>query len=66
MRSKSSFAQEIVQWGGDADTIVSMFGQIFGAAFGTDALPMETVNDIDAASLVRETAATLSRTSIAM
>lgn len=58
--------ERIVQCGGDTDTIASMFGQIFGAAFGTECLPMEIVNQIDSVSLVRETAANLSRTSIAM
>lgn len=57
--------QQIVQCGGDTDTIASMFGHIFGAAFGTESLPMEIVNQIDAVSLVRETAANFSRTSIA-
>ncbi len=57
--------QQIVQCGGDTDTIASMFGHICGAAFGSGALPMEIVNQIDAVSLVRDTAADLSRTSIA-
>jgi ADP-ribosylglycohydrolase len=60
-----STIQQIVQCGGDTDTISSMFGHVFGAAVGTGALPMETVNAIDAVSLVRETAANFSRTSIA-
>jgi ADP-ribosylglycohydrolase len=30
-----STIQQIVQCGGDTDTIASMFGQIFGAAYGT-------------------------------
>jgi ADP-ribosyl-[dinitrogen reductase] hydrolase len=60
-----STIEQIVQCGGDTDTIASMFGHIFGAAFGTQALPMELVNQIDAVSLVRQTAANLSRTSIA-
>jgi ADP-ribosylglycohydrolase len=60
-----STIRQIVQNGGDTDTISSMFGHIFGAAVGTGALPMETVNRIDAVSLVRETATNFSRTSIA-
>ncbi len=60
-----STIQQIVQCGGDTDTIASVFGQIFGAALGPEALPMEIVNQIDAVSLVRETAANFSRTSIA-
>ncbi|MCA9170085.1 MAG: ADP-ribosylglycohydrolase family protein [Planctomycetales bacterium] len=58
--------QQLVHCGGDTDTIASMFGQIFGAAHGCDALPLETLNQIDAVALVRKTAANLSRTSIAM
>jgi ADP-ribosylglycohydrolase len=57
--------RQIVQCGGDTDTIASMFGQIFGAAFGTGALPMEVVNRIDAVTLVRATAANFSLLSIA-
>jgi len=60
-----SIIEQIVRCGGDTDTIASMFGNIFGAAFGTEALPMKIVNQIDAVSLVRETAAKFSRTSIA-
>lgn len=58
--------RQLVQCGGDADTISSMFGQIFGAAYGTESMPMNTINQIDAVNLVRETAFSLSRTSIAM
>ena len=50
--------REIVQCGGDTDTIGSMFGHIFGAASGNGAVPTEIVNQIDVVSLVRETAAT--------
>ena len=52
--------------GGDTDTIASMFGQVFGAAYGTQALPSKTVSQIDVVSLVRETAANLSHASIAI
>ena len=58
--------RQIVQCGGDTDTIASMYGQIMGAALGTNGLPMEIINQIDAVSLVRETAANFARTSIAM
>jgi ADP-ribosyl-[dinitrogen reductase] hydrolase len=56
--------QKLVRCGGDTDSIASMFGQIFGAAHGVIALPADKLNQIDAVSLVRETAANLSRTSI--
>jgi len=49
--------QQIVHCGGDTDTVASMFGQLFGAAFGTEALPTEIVNQIDAVPLLRVTAA---------
>jgi len=58
--------EQLVQCGGDTDTIASMFGQIFGATHGTESLPSDMINQIDDVSLVRETAANLSRTSIAM
>ena len=60
-----STSRQIVQCGGDTDTVSSMFGHIYGAAVGTGALPMDTINQIDAVSLVRETAARFSRISIA-
>lgn len=52
---------QLVQCGGDTDTIASMFGQICGAAYGPEALPMEIVGRIDAAPHIRETASELSR-----
>ena len=52
-----STIQQIVNCGGDTDTIASMFGNIYGAAVGCAALPMEIINSIDAVSLVRGTAA---------
>lgn len=58
--------RQIVQCGGDTDTIASMFGHIFGAASGTGALPMETVKQIDAVSLIRDTSANFSRISFAI
>jgi ADP-ribosyl-[dinitrogen reductase] hydrolase len=39
--------EQIVKCGGDTDTICSMCGHIFGAAFGTEGLPTEFVNRID-------------------
>src|SRR5690606_22937317 len=41
--------QEIVQLGGDTDTIASMFGQIFGAANGMEALPSSLILRLDCA-----------------
>lgn len=58
--------REIVQCGGDTDTIGSMFGHIFGAVSGTGALSMDIVNRIDAVSLVRETVAKFARTPVVM
>lgn len=58
--------EQLVRCGGDTDTIASMFGQLFGAAYGAERLPMETIDRIDAVNLVREIAVSLSRTSIAM
>jgi ADP-ribosyl-[dinitrogen reductase] hydrolase len=49
--------EQIVKCGGDTDTIASMYGQIYGAAFGSEGLPMDIVNRIDEVSLVRETVA---------
>ena len=56
---------QLVQCGGDTDTIASMFGQIFGAAFGAEALPNKIINQIDIVSLVRDTAADLADTLLA-
>lgn len=58
--------EQLVRLGGDTDTIASMFGQIVGAAYGTQAFPSKTVSQIDVVSLVRETAANLSHASIAI
>jgi len=46
--------QVIASCGGDTDTIGSMFGQIYGAAKGTAALPMELVDRIDDQEFIRE------------
>jgi ADP-ribosylglycohydrolase len=56
----------LVECGGDTDTTASMFGQIFGAANGMSCIPMDTINQIDAVTIVRDTAANLARTSISM
>lgn len=56
--------QQLASLGGDADTIASMFGQIFGAAYGVDSLPAKLLEAIDLAALVRETATNLARVSL--
>lgn len=53
--------EQIVKCGGDTDTIGSMYGHIYGAAFGTQGLPMEIANRIDEVPLIQEIAAKLSR-----
>jgi len=53
--------KSIVEFGGDTDTIASMFGNVFGAINGVSILPMETVNQIDDYQLISQTAADLSR-----
>jgi ADP-ribosylglycohydrolase len=57
--------EQIVNCGGDTDTIGSIYGHIYGAAFGTQGLPMEIANRIDEASLIQQIAASLSRTTAA-
>ena len=54
--------QEIVHCGGDTDTVASMFGQIYGAAYGTAVLPKETVERIDGVSLICNVATAFSST----
>ena len=51
----------IVEFGGDTDTIASMFGHVFGAANGTACLPMEIVEQIDDYDLITRTTAELNR-----
>ncbi len=53
--------QSLVEFGGDTDTIASMFGHVFGAIHGSDCLPMALVEQIDAYKLVSQTAAELYR-----
>lgn len=53
--------RQIVSCGGDTDTIASMYGQIYGASRGTQALPAEVVEHIDEYALVRDTAKQFSR-----
>lgn len=57
--------QSIVEFGGDTDTIASMFGHIFGAVHGSACLPMAIVEQIDEYKLVSQTAADLCRVAIA-
>lgn len=58
--------QSIVEFGGDTDTIASMFGHVFGAIHGLDCLPMAIVEQIDEYKLVSQTAADLYRVAIAV
>jgi ADP-ribosyl-[dinitrogen reductase] hydrolase len=51
----------IMQCGGDTDTIASMYGQIFGAAHGVDALPGDLIWQIDEVDLIEEIASTFAR-----
>ena len=54
--------ESIVEFGGDTDTIASMFGHIFGAVpRGVNCLPMEIVKQIDEYKLISRTAADLCR-----
>ncbi|MDB5336220.1 MAG: hypothetical protein JWN70_1839 [Planctomycetaceae bacterium] len=54
--------QEIVQCGGDTDTVASMYGQIYGAAYGTTVVPKESVGRIDVVSLICDVATAFSST----
>lgn len=56
--------QSIVEWGGDTDSVASMFGQVFGAIHGPDCLPMDIVEQVDEFKLVSQTAADLYRVAI--
>jgi len=51
--------KSIVEFGGDTDTIASMFGNIFGAIHGSSVLPMDTVKQIDEYNLISQTASNL-------
>ena len=53
--------REIVQCGGDTDTIASMAAQIYGAAHGLSALPLDVIDRIDGVAMIRETAARFSQ-----
>lgn len=53
--------KSIVEFGGDTDTIASMFGHVFGAIHGTGCLPMQIVENIDEYRLVSQTATELCR-----
>ena len=52
--------ESIVKFGGDTDTVASIYGNIYGAVNGTDGLPMQTVQKIDEVSLISQIAADLS------
>ena len=52
--------KSIVEFGGDTDTIGSMFGHCFGAIHGASCLPMEIIEQIDDYELISQTAADLS------
>ena len=58
-RSLLRSIQSIVEFGGDTDTIASMYGHVFGAIHGSDCLPMEIVEQIDEYKLVSQTAVNL-------
>ena len=53
--------KSIVEFGGDTDTVASMFGHVFGAIHGTESLPMEIVKKINEYRLISQTAAELCR-----
>lgn len=53
--------QSIVEFGGDTDTVASMFGNIFGATHGSSILPMEIVKRIDEFDLIARTADELAK-----
>lgn len=46
--------EQIVMCGGDTDTIASMFGQIYGAAYCCEALPMQYADRLDERDLLTE------------
>ena len=50
-----STLRQLIQCGGDTDTIASMFSQLFGAACGMQALPMGFIARIQGVSFIRET-----------
>lgn len=51
----------LVGLGGDTDTVCSLLGQLYGAACGTAALPLDLADRIDEAAEVRRIAGELSR-----
>ena len=53
--------KSIVEFGGDTDTISSMFGHLFGAIYGPTCLPKEIIEQIDDYNLISRTAADLYR-----
>lgn len=52
---------EIVSCGGDTDTNASLFGQMYGAAKGMGALPIQLLDRLEAAAELRETADRMAR-----
>ena len=56
--------KSIVEFGGDTDTIASMFGHLIGAIRGMTILPMEFVERIDMFELISRTAKDLCRVTI--
>ncbi len=56
--------EALLKCGGDTDTTASMFGQIFGAAYGPGAIPSEIVQQIDEFTLLNETASKLAHVCI--
>lgn len=48
--------KQLVEFGGDTDTVCSMFGQIYGAANGMAALPIEIAERVDGFRLTQEIA----------
>lgn len=51
--------ESIVGFGGDTDTVASIFGNVFGAIHGQSVLPMRIVEKIDEFELISRTAANL-------
>ena len=48
--------KSIVEFGGDTDTVASMFGNIYGATVGIQELPLKTLKQIDEYELISQTA----------
>lgn len=48
--------EQLIRFGGDTDTIASMFGQIFGAAHGLESLPRRLAAKVNLSQLIQDTA----------